>query len=186
MTNFDLDELQNEGDFSLEKFLQKKVVELKTIKARIDELETELKKLENLERKIEGEEIPSLLDEFQLDAVKLKNGLKISLNDKVFTRVNSDDSEAAWQILKDLDRAGVITPVVSVQVSSSEDRKSIDDLVSIINNSIENQGISLTFKYHAGTLNAVMNDLMSEGIELKGDVFKTFIKRGVKITEQKK
>lgn len=151
---------------------------LKHAKDHIDELEFEINQLE-------GHDLPALLDELQLDAFTLNNGTKVALNDKSFTYVNVPEREKGWEKLKEKGYTGIIKPVIKITVSQDENKKSIKELLTIIDNSIEHEKVELNYEYSATKLSSAANEMELRGIDLEADIFKKSAKRGVKITESK-
>lgn len=180
-----LDELSKEYSPDMQTSIRQKINVLLNLKQQLAEAEAHVDDIQMKISKLENTDLPSMLDEFGIDKTVFQDGLKISLNDTVYTRVNKPECEKGWLQLKECGRDGIIKPVISVVISQNEDRKAIADLMHMINNSIDSEKIELDFKYHAGQLSAVVNDMLDLGIELDQNVFKQSVKRSVKITQPK-
>lgn len=151
--------------------------ELTICKTRVKDLEISISKIEN-------DILPNLMEELELDTLSLNDGTTLTLQNTLWLRVNKPECEQGWAILKARGNAGIIKPVVKIVVSQTEDKKEIDTLINIIKNSIEFEKIELDFEYNAQTLSAFGRELAEEGAMLDESIFKTSIKRTVKIKQK--
>lgn len=180
-----LQDLQNEYAPDMRTMVRQIINQLLQLKSLRAELESQLDSLSLDIDKLESQDLPAMFDEFQIQEMAFKDGLKVKLDDKVFTRVNKPELEKGWNLLREKGRVGIIKPVVVVTVAQSEEKIDIDQLITVIKNAIEYEKVELDFKYHAGQLNAVANDIFECGEELDDAVFKQSVKRGIKITQSK-
>lgn len=168
---------------------------LETIRKKIDLLnllQVDLAAFENAVKEckeriyiLESQDLPALMDEFDLDEFTFQDGVKVKLADKTFTYVNVAERKKAWEQFNELGRRGVFKPSVYVVLAQTVGEPVIDALIASIKGAVEIEKIELSFDAHAGSLNANCNDLIDNGIELDSDVFKQSVKRGVKITQPK-
>lgn len=180
-----LEELSQEYAPDMQTTVRQRVNQLLELKAQREEIQAQIEDLDLQIDRLESQDLPALFDEFQIQDMSFKDGVKIKLDNKVFTRVNKPELQKGWEILNSLGRKGIIKPTIIVTVAQDEEKKEIDTFITVIKNSIEHEKVELDFKYHAGQLNAVANDIFDSGEELDGDVFKQSVKRGVKITQPK-
>jgi hypothetical protein len=179
-----LAELCQENAANLEAVFQHKVGILENLKNMLEEGESKVKELKQQIAKIEEEELPNLMLELQVDILSFQNGLSIMLDEKLHTSVNKPERRKAWELLRQKGFTGIIKPVIKVTIAQDELEKDINELITMIQNSIEFEEVELAFDYHAGQLSAVARDILDSGQELEPQVFRQFLKRGVKIKQK--
>lgn len=177
--------LQGISDMMREYFLLEK---------RKAELEAEMKATGETIRRMVREYIPEAMSILGVDAITTAEGLKVSVEEKVYARLNKADELKGFAWLKKRGLDGIIKNQVIVNI----DKKDADQvkLVEKLITTLDKHGMSYNIeeKVHAATLQSAIRDevreeqrLISQGKKIPAskkvpeDLFNVFVGREAKI-----
>lgn len=158
------------------------------------ELEAELKDTAEMLRRMVREYIPENMAILGMDSVTTSEGLKVSIAEVVYARLNKEDQLKGFAWLKKRGLDGIIKNqiVVNVDKKDPDQLKIIDKLV----NTLEKHGLSYNVeeKVHPATLQSAIRDevreeqsIISQGRKVPAskrvptDLFNVFVGREAKI-----
>jgi len=145
----------------------------------IAEAEETLKQLKAQERKINQEEIPSLMENLGYETIILKDGRKISVKDAVQCGIPAPQRPNAYKWMDEHGHGDLIKIALTAKFARGERNmadEAFDALVDV--GASPNQ----TESVHAGTLKAWAREELAQGHALPSDLFKIHV---VKITTVK-
>lgn len=178
--------LCRENNENIEDIFKNKIGTLAHLQKQLAEYESHVDELKRKISAIEEDELPNLMDELMITTLEFNDGLSITLDDKVYFRVNAPEREIAWKKLVEMGAPGIIKPVLKITVAQTEGRSDIIDAINIVKNSLECDDVQLTYEYNPMQLSALMREFIENCVDFDDDVFKQSVKRGVKIKQKSK
>lgn len=156
--------------------------QLMEARARIETLEADLAAAKQVEKRLEEETIPSLMDELELGEVTTSTGLTIRVANKMNTKQLTERHGAALQWLRDNGEAGVIKTAVSVPFGAG----ALADAEQLIER-LAGEGFIATKSVvvHPQTLGALLTRKLEDGVDVPLDTFGAYQRRVAKVEVRK-
>lgn len=183
------DEIENGSDFNshnafaaVSEKLAKSYDNSKIVLSSIDQLEHEIKRLQEEYRRITEDEMPQLMSELGVSAVKLPSGEIIEVQNNIHCGIPAHSKEQAYQWLQENNHGDLIKNELTIKFARNE-----GNLVGQIKGAAESLGLKFDEKHsvHAGTLKSFVKEQMSLGINLPKDLFGIYIRRSVEVKQSK-
>jgi hypothetical protein len=144
-------------------------------------IEEELKAAKERVRELSEREIPELMADVGMETFVTKEGLKISVREKIHASIPKTRIEEAVAWLERNGHGGMIKSEVTAAFGR-EDR----DLAQELLERIRGEGMTAkeTATVHPQTLMKLLNDLDAEDVEFPMDVFGAYRRRVAKVTRK--
>lgn len=138
-------------------------VELQKAKDGVSFAEEALKVSKEKQRKLEEEEIPSLMAEVGLSEVKLEDGTKVTVSEEVRASIPKAKIAAAMGWLRDNGFEDIIKNQITVKLNAGDDEKA-----RTILQTLEDFGVigELKEAVHPSTLKAFVKEQDAAGVEM--------------------
>ena len=164
-----IQELEGSGDDRL-KAVGTFCEQLETVRTKIADRKSELKKLEEQEFKLENESIPTLLDEIGMKAVTLSSGSKVEIQEVYKAHISEANKPEAFMWLRD----NGFDDIIKNDIVCSFGRGEEDNASELYQR--------LRTEVHASTLKAFVKEQIQKGADLPQDKFGVYVTNKVKIT----
>ena len=173
-----IQELEGSGDDRL-KAVGTFCEQLETVRTKIADRKSELKKLEEQEFKLENESIPTLLDEIGMKAVTLSSGSKVEIQEIYKAYISEANKPEAFAWLRDNGFDDIIKNDIVCSFGRGE-----EDNASELYQRLRTEGQAPIQKsgVHASTLKAFVKEQILKGADLPQDKFGVYVTNKVKIT----
>ena len=173
-----IQELEGSGDDRL-KAVGSFCEQLETVRTKIADRKSELKKLEEQEFKLENESIPTLLDEIGMKAVTLSSGSKVEIQEVYKAHISEANKPEAFMWLRDNGFDDIIKNDIVCSFGRGE-----EDNASELYQRLRTEGQAPIQKsgVHASTLKAFVKEQILKGADLPQDKFGVYVTNKVKIT----
>lgn len=149
----------------------------------VEKAETELKRLKAEALRTKREDLPTLMQEFGLDSMKLENGFEISIKEDVEARIAEQYREAAHAWLSNNGFGGLIKTEVVVEFGRGEHEEALI-CANVLREGHEH--VNLEEVVHPQTLKAFIREQLSEGRSVPTDLFGISPFSYAKITAKKR
>ena len=168
------DNVDKEGASKLSNFIRQSI----QIQKDIEDAEQHLKDLKFKKRKVNEEDIPSLMEEMGMDSLTV-DGHKVTIRPFVHARISEEKREQAFNFLRSVGEADIIKNDVTVSFSQGE-----DNVVGAVVDDLRKNGFDPVQKTHIHpmTLKSWVKGRIESGAELDFDTFGVFVGNGAKIT----
>jgi hypothetical protein len=157
--------------------------QLIAIKARIADLDEELKKARAVEGKLELEDMPELMKELEMQSFSLKDGTHISVDEDLKCNITEANRAAAHEWLRANQHGGVIRTMLAVAYAAGETELAVKNSVAI--SKLTGRETAVTETVHAGTLKSLLKELRKKGKKIPADLFGLFPFSRAKVTPPK-
>lgn len=129
---------------------------LQAFKQRLQEQEDAVSETKNQIRQLEEIDIPQLMDERNLEELRLNSGKKIQVKDFIQARIKN--ANAAFQWLQDTGNSGIIKNEIKVTLDRGQ-----DDRAEMIKEDLKTRGVLFDHKQtvHPATLKAFVTEALS-------------------------
>lgn len=163
--------------------LASKYREAENILLQIDQHEQKIKELKDAYKTATEDDMPALLSELGVSAIKLPSGEMVSIETELHCGIPAARKEEAFEWLRDNNHADLIKNELVVKFGRNE-----DNMVKEIKGVAETMGLKFDEKtsVHSMTLKAFVKEQMRSGNDLPQDLFGVFIRRLVDVKLQKK
>ena len=151
--------------------LSTEVEKLQSIKTQIENLEARVKDLKEDEKHFSCVVIPKLMEDMNLESLKLRDGSEISVK-KIFSATLKADRKAEgihW--LRENGLGDIVKNNITVSFGQNEDNKAAEYAVLARSNGYEPLQEE---KVHPSTLKVVMKEWKDKGQEVPEELFNTF------------
>jgi hypothetical protein len=151
--------------------LSTEVEKLQSIKTQIENLEARVKDLKEDEKHFSCVVIPKLMEDMNLESLKLRDGSEISVK-KIFSATLKADRKAEgihW--LRENGLGDIVKNNITVSFGQNEDNKAAEYAVLARSNGYEPLQEE---KVHPSTLKVVMKEWKEKGREIPEELFNTF------------
>ena len=128
-------------------------------------------------------DIPTLMEELELEEVKTKSGLRVTVADKLSAKKLTQAHHAALQWLRDHEQGGLIKTVVGVPFTAGSESDA-DALVEELAG--EGFAASKNMEVHHSSLAAAIRQMLKEGIEVPMELLGGYQRRVASIEAKKK
>ena len=130
---------------------------LQALKQRLQEEEETVSETKNQVKQLEEIDIPQLMDERNLEELRLNSGKKIKVKDFVQTRLK--DAKTAIQWLRDTHNDGIIKNEIKVLLDRGQ-----DDRAEMIKEDLKTRGVTFDHSQtvHHSTLKAFVTEALSD------------------------
>ena len=142
--------------------------QLRTVQFQVADIDGQLKIAEDLQRKIQEEDIPELMRECGLTAVTLEDGSKVELRDDIQCGIAEERREAAHQWLRAQGLGGIIKIAVAVTFGRDENARA-ERLVEAL--AKKNYDVEVVERVHPQTLKATLNERREKGVTVPEEPF---------------
>ena len=171
------DELSKLDDDALGRIASLVKVQLR-LEARLEQLETEQKEVSKQLRDIVEEDLPSAMAEHGVSQLKMADGSEITVSTYYNASIPKDETERAFDWLRDHNFADLIKNVVSTAFGRNEDVKA-----QTLVNTLSDGGYSVNQKQWVEpmTLKAFVKEQVEKGAPLPMDLFGVYIGKKAKV-----
>lgn len=131
--------------------------------AKIAELEADLAAAKRRQKELEENEIPEAMEDLELDELKTKSGLEVTLKRDVYVGQLTHENVRGLEWLRSIDQGGAIKTMVGVPFAKGEESEA-DELVQ----QLLGEGIvaAKSCSVHPQTLRSILRKLLEEGAEI--------------------
>lgn len=168
------------GEDKMER-LQKLVDEIEDVKSDVDYHAEELAKAEERIKTITRTEIPEIMAEIGMTAVKTESGLLVEVNPKVNCTIKNENKPKAFDWLRENDFGGLIKSKLAVEFGKGEENEAQEAL-----HALEDLGLTcgLEDSIHPATLKSWAQERLEAGDTIP-DPFSVFEYKEAKISSPK-
>ena len=151
--------------------LSQEVEKLKTIQNQIVNLESQIKDLKEDEKYFSCVVIPKLMEDMNLESLKLKDGSELTVKKIYSASIRADKKIEAINWLRANGLGDIVKNEITVNFGQNEDNKAIDYV-----NLARERGFEPSQKesVHPASLKVVMKDWKDKGREVPEELFSTF------------
>jgi len=165
--------------------LDRLTLQAERISAQRKIAEEQLQRLKQAEDKLLNKDIPELLGQMRLDECMTSSGIEVKVKKDIRASLPGHDRyearRAALSWLVDHGHGGVIKNLVSISLDRGEDACANDLVVDLRARGFE---VETKKDVHAGTLGALVRELIAEGKIVPRDIFNLFDQRVAKLTRK--
>ena len=162
--------------------LSTEVEKLRSIQNEILSYEDKIKELKEDEKHFSCVIIPKLMDDMNLESLKLKDGSELTVKKIYATSMKADKKAEAIHWLRDNGLGDIVKNNITVSFGQGEDNKAVE-YASLA----RERGYEPTQeeKVHHARLSAVMSDLKDKNLEIPSDLFSSYEKNSTSVTNKK-
>ena len=149
------------------------------LESEVEEMEAALKAKKQELRQVSEVDLPNKLDETGLSEIRLKDGRKVKVEEKLHASIPQKNRAAAAEWLREHGLGDIVKEEVSVPLEPGS-----DELREMITNYLESQGISrykVAETMHTGTVKSTIKELMEDGVDVPLKLFGAYIQRATSI-----
>jgi hypothetical protein len=149
------------------------VVVMREAKKNMDEAEKAFDDAKAIYRRLEREDLPTLMQELGYKSIVLADGSVIDIVDDVETSISEARRTAAHEWLTEHGFSGIIKSAISMEF----DRKELDEARRIaeeISELADGRPVSIQEKIHPMTLKAFVKEQLEKGVAIPFDLFSIF------------
>lgn len=156
---------------------------LRDTKAKIANLEEQLKEHKKNESRIETEDMPELMKELDMKSFTLSDGTKIEVVEDLMCGITAENRDDAHAWLRKNKFGGIIKTLITQQYGAGEIEEATKNAEAI--KKLTGRAAMVLESIHAGTLKAFLKEQRAKGTKIPAKLFGLFPFSKAKVTPPK-